>query len=113
MREEPPGCAGSAPAAGGESAALKSARRSAGGSAEATSIAPPAPCVRIATCGRPAKAEVGSQHGGAVGEVAGAKADQVLGERAAGAQLLGGARLDRVAGADEHCGQRHSLGDHT
>ena len=68
---------------------------------------------RIAARDRLAEAKVGRQHGHAVGQLAGAKADQVLGERAAGAQLLGGARLDRVAGADEHCGQRHSLGDHT
>ena len=67
---------------------------------------------RVAARDRLAKAEVSRQHRHAVSQLRGAKADQLLGERAAGAQLLGGARLDRVAGADEHCGQRHSLGDH-
>jgi hypothetical protein len=39
------------------------------------------------------------------------EADQVLGQRATRAQLLGGAGLDRPMRADEHCGKRHSLGD--
>ena len=32
-------------------------------------------------------------------------------QRAAGAQLLGGARLHGARGARQHCGQRHSLRD--
>ena len=67
----------------------------------------------IAARDRLAEAEVGRQHGDAVGQLPGAKADQLLGERAPGTQLLGGARLDGTPGAHQHCGQRHSLGDHT
>ena len=60
---------------------------------------------------RLAEAEVGRQHRHAVGQLAGAEADEVLGERAAGAQLRGGARFHGTARARQHCGQRHSLRD--
>src|SRR5213082_3863850 len=60
-----------------------------------------------------AKAEVRRQHGHAVGELAGAKADELLGQRASGTQLLGGAGFHGTPGADQHCGERHSLGDDT
>ena len=78
--------------------------------------------LRIVACGREdggrvtaghrlAEAEVSRQHCHAVGQLAGAKADEVPGQRATGTQLRGGTRLDGAARVRQHCGQRHSLGD--
>ncbi len=60
---------------------------------------------------RLAETEVAGQHGDGAGELVGAEADQLLNERAAGTELVPGARLDVVRGTGEHCGQRHSLSD--
>jgi hypothetical protein len=58
-----------------------------------------------------AKAEIGGEDADAIRQLAGAKADQVLGERSSRAQLLRRARLDGAARTEQHCGKRHSLGD--
>ena len=66
---------------------------------------------RVAAGHRLAEAEVGRQHCHAVGQLAGAEADEVLGQRAARAQLRGGTAFHRTTRARQHCGQRHSLRD--
>jgi hypothetical protein len=66
---------------------------------------------RVAAGYRLTKSEVRSQHGHTVCQLAGAEADQVLGEGPSRTQLLGRPRLDGLPRADEHCGKRHSLRD--